>query len=177
MNKIIIVGLGNHGNQYKDTRHNIGYLAIDEFARKNDMNFDRNMFKGIYAKKNLFNQEVFLLKPETYMNLSGQCVQPFAAFFKVKLENIYIIYDDLDLLLGKTRYRSEGSSGGQNGMKNIIEKFGTDKIKRIKLGIGMENRKIDAATYVLTKFLESEKPIVEEMVAITINKLNEILDK
>ena len=177
MSKILIVGLGNHGNQYKNTRHNIGYLAIDEFAIKNNMIFDKNMFKGIYAKKNLFNKEVFLLKPETYMNLSGQCVQPFAAFFKINLEDIYIVYDDLDMILGKIRYREDGSSGGQKGMKNIIEKFGTDKIKRLKLGIGTDNRKIDAASYVLAEFLESEKIFVKDMLVLIVRKLNEIINK
>lgn len=175
MERILIVGLGNHGNTYSNTKHNIGFRVLDFFAKQHGLTFDENKFKGIYLKTNLFDKEIFLLKPQTYMNLSGQCVQPFISFFRIKLENVYIVYDDLDIMLGKIRYRESGSSGGQNGIKNIMEKLGTDKIKRFKMGINTLNRKSDAASYVLSNFSIEENEIINTSMIEMIEKINNVI--
>jgi len=136
----LIVGLGNPGKEYENTRHNLGFQIIDYLANKLNLELKKEKSKGLYAKINCLNQETILLKPLTHMNNSGECVRNFVNYFQIPVENILIVYDDLALTLGKFRYRLQGSSGGHNGIKNIIECLGTQKFKRLKVGIGSDSR-------------------------------------
>lgn len=134
----LIVGLGNPGKEYAATRHNMGFMAIDEFADMAGFLFDRRMFNGEYVliKEGRLPEPVLLLKPQTFMNLSGECVQPFASYFKIDIADIVVIYDEMALAEGDIRLRLSGSSGGHKGMQSIIDRFGNEQIKRIRIGIG-----------------------------------------
>lgn len=135
----LIVGLGNPGKQYEDTRHNMGYKAVDAFADMANVIFDRDKFNGTYGVcKNSpdFKEDFILAKPTTFMNNSGEFVRPFAEYFGIETEDILIVFDDMALKPGVIRLRQEGSSGGQKGMQNIIDQMKTQKIKRIRIGIG-----------------------------------------
>lgn len=145
----LIVGLGNPGKEYEHTRHNMGYDVLDIFLKNNGLSLIKEAFKGQYVKTHLFNEDVIILKPLTFMNLSGMCVMEFVNYFKIDLEDLLIIYDDMDLPPGKIRLREQGSSGGQKGMKNIIDLLHTDEINRIRVGIGKASK--DVIDYVLTK--------------------------
>jgi len=134
----LIVGLGNPGKEYQGTRHNMGYVVLDKFAEMANGSFDRSMFRGIYGivKNPALSDDVIIAKPETFMNLSGQFVRPLADFFKIAIDDIVIVYDDMALPEGTIRLREMGSSGGHNGMQNIIDQFKSPAIKRIRIGIG-----------------------------------------
>ena len=145
----LIVGLGNPGKEYELTRHNSGFRAIDMFADMAKVEFNREDFGGVYSKFKLDDEDILLFKPMTYMNLSGTAVIRIATFFKVPKEDIVVIYDDMAIKPGEVRLRLKGSSGGQKGIQNIIEQFGTEEIKRIRIGIG--EPEFDAIDYVLGK--------------------------
>lgn len=134
----LIVGLGNPGRKYEGTRHNMGFMALDEFALMCRADFDKEGFKGSYAVVNnpSLPEKLILLKPETFMNLSGEAVEAISSFYKIGIEDIIVIYDDMSLAPGKIRLRKSGSSGSHNGMQNIIDHLHTDKIRRIRIGIG-----------------------------------------
>jgi peptidyl-tRNA hydrolase, PTH1 family len=131
----LIVGLGNPGAEYQETRHNLGFQTLDFLTNKLNLELKTEKFKGLYGIGTYLNQKIILLKPLTYINNSGECVRDFVNYFQIPLENILIIYDDLALPLGSFRYRQRGSSGGHNGVKSIIKCLGTQKFKRLKIGI------------------------------------------
>ena len=161
----LIVGLGNPGKEFLNTRHNVGFRTIDKYLNQNSLALNKNKFNGQFIKTKILNNDVILAKPETYMNLSGDFVVKIKKFFDVALENILIIYDDKDLLCGKFRLRKTGSSGGQNGMKNIINNLSTKDIKRLKIGIGQE-RISNTANYVLQKFNKEQIKVVDQTITI-----------
>jgi len=132
----LIVGLGNPGKEYAMTRHNCGFRAIDAFADLAGVDIDKEQFHGVYGKFKLDDEDVILFKPLTMMNLSGTAVQEIVHFFKINIDDIVVIFDDLAIAPGALRLRANGSSGGQKGMQNIIENLGTENIKRIRIGIG-----------------------------------------
>ena len=132
----LIVGLGNPGARYENTRHNVGFWAIDELSRRSDTAVRKIRFHALTADAVVGSQGVLLMKPTTFMNLSGQAVGEAARFFKIPPEHILILSDDVDLPLGKLRIRKSGSAGGHNGLKNIIQHLGTDQFPRLKLGVG-----------------------------------------
>lgn len=167
----LIVGLGNPGIEYHNTRHNIGYMVIDSYAKKHNISIEKKKFNSLYQKTKINDVDVLLVKPETFMNLSGEAVKDFVNYFKIDIEDILIIYDDLDLEVGKIRLRDKGSSGGHNGIKNIISLLGTEQFKRLKIGIS-NNKLIDTKDYVLGKFNNDEKEILETSIKIT----NSIID-
>jgi|LAHS01.1.fsa_nt_gb peptidyl-tRNA hydrolase, PTH1 family len=148
----LFVGLGNYGKEYEGTRHNMGFKTIDKFATLAGGDFDRDDFKGLFGviKNPAFSEPIIICKPQTYMNLSGTCVRPLADYFKIPLEDIVVVYDDMALPEGSIRLRENGTSGGHKGIQNIIEQYGSDKVKRIRIGIGEppHNNPID---YVLGK--------------------------
>lgn len=152
---VLIVGLGNPGKKYENTRHNTGFLVIDMIASHFGITINQKKFNGLYTKFKTNQTEVILLKPQTYMNLSGDCVASFVHYFKVDIEDILIITDDLDLPIGKIRIRDTGSAGGQKGLSHIMNVLKTNKIARLRVGIG-NNKLIDTADYVLGK-VEPEK--------------------
>lgn len=155
----LIVGLGNPGEQYENTRHNIGFKVVDAFIHKYDIKLNKNKFGANFFK----GDGVIIAKPQLFMNLSGEVVQAIANFFKIDKEDILIIYDDMDTLVGKAKIKLTGSHGGQNGMKDIIEKLGTNDIPRLKVGIGRP--KNGGKNHVLGSFTP-----------LQINALNQIKD-
>jgi PTH1 family peptidyl-tRNA hydrolase len=162
----LIVGLGNPGNEYNKTRHNIGFMCIDELANYFNVSFDSNKFNGLYTQFNYRGEKIILLKPQKYMNLSGEVIRDFVNYFKIDIDNILIICDDLDTKVGTCRLRYKGSSGGHNGLKNIELHLSTQNYKRIKIGIS-NNKNIDTKDYVLGKFTKEEldliNPIIEKI--------------
>lgn len=158
----LVVGLGNPGTEYEETRHNIGFKVIDKLAQLNKISLDRQKFKGVCTDYRLGTEKVVLVKPLTYMNLSGECVVQFADYFDVPDENIIVIYDDVSLDVGRMRIRKKGSSGGQNGIKNIIKNLETDVFPRIKVGVGKHQR--DLVDHVLGKFSDEDKVVMEKVV-------------
>lgn len=169
----LIVGLGNPGREYAHTRHNMGYDVIDKFADSLGVSFDKENFKGVYCKTRFLDEELFLLKPETYMNLSGECVLQFAKYYKIDNDDIIVIFDDLALNPGKIRLRSSGSSGGQKGMQNIIDLLHTDKIKRIRIGIGEPT--FACVDYVLGKPNEDDKILIDQAQDKAVEALKETI--
>ena len=170
----LIVGLGNPGKKYENTRHNMGFMAIDLLSDQADINVDKEVFHGLMGRGKIFEQDVILFKPTTFMNLSGTAVQEVVHYFKIELEDIVVIYDDMALEPGTIRLRKEGSSGGHKGMQNIIDCLSTEQIKRIRIGIGEpgENNNID---YVLSKPLKDEMPVIEEAIANAVRAVKEML--
>lgn len=170
----LIVGLGNPGKEYENTRHNCGFRTIDSFADAIGVDFNKNDFDGTYAKFKLDDEDVLLFKPLTYMNLSGTAVQKIVHFFKIDLDNIVVIYDDMAIKPGEIRLRLEGSSGGQKGIQNIIDCLGSQKIKRIRIGIG--EPEYDAIDYVLGKPTKEEKVKIDAAIEKAVNALKEYLN-
>ncbi|MBR2578546.1 MAG: aminoacyl-tRNA hydrolase [Clostridia bacterium] len=159
----IIVGLGNPGRQYENTRHNSGFRALDHIANNLGTGIDREKFKSLVCDVNLSGKRVLLLKPQTYMNLSGQAVTEAISFYKVPPENVLLIFDDISLPVGKIRIRKSGSHGGQNGVKNIIALSGSDNFPRIRIGIGEKPSPAwDLSDWVLSKFSKSETDTINE---------------
>lgn len=173
----LVVGLGNPGSQYEFTKHNVGFLTVDYLADKLNIKINKLKFKGLFAKEKIENQDVVLLKPQTYMNLSGESVRDFAIFFKIPPENIIVVVDDVDLPMGKIRIRKKGSAGTHNGMKSVIYQLQSDNFIRIKVGIEKEDRKDDLADYVLKGFSKDEVPIMEESMERAAKAVLEILKK
>lgn len=160
----LIVGLGNPGKQYENTRHNIGFMFVDSLASALNTSFKLNKsLKSEIAEGIINNEKVIIIKPQTYMNLSGEAVRSVQNYYKINIEDILVIYDDLALPTGKIRIRKNGSSGGHNGMNNIIELIKTQDIKRIRIGIDKPN--INQVDYVLGKFSVEEKIIIDNVTA------------
>ena len=153
----LVVGLGNPTKQYEKTRHNVGFDVIDILADKYNIAVDTVKHKGMYGKGKIEGQSVVLLKPMTYMNLSGESVVAVANYYKIAPEDIIVIYDDINLDVGRLRIREKGSAGGHNGIKNIIAQLGTDGFPRIRVGVGMKPTKMDLADYVLSHFTKEER--------------------
>ena len=159
----LVVGLGNFGKEYKNTRHNIGFMALDFYAKKNNLNIDKRKFKGLYTETIINGEKVLLLEPQTYMNLSGECVRDFVLYFHIDIKDILVIYDDMDLDVGVLRLREKGSAGGHNGIKNIIAHLSTNEFKRVRVGVSKDKDK-NVIDYVLGKFREDEKKIIDEKI-------------
>lgn len=176
----LIVGLGNPGKEYEKTRHNIGFMTLDAIAYHFNTSFNKSKFSGEYAEFNYNNDKVILLKPGKYMNLSGEVVRDYVNFFKIDIDDVLIICDDLDTQVGTYRLRLKGSSGGHNGLKNIELHLGTKDYKRIKIGIS-NNKLMDTKDYVLGKFNAEEmdliKPIIEIAPKIIEDYLNMSFDR
>lgn len=159
----IIAGLGNPSAKYKGTRHNMGFDVIDDIADRHNIDVDNKKFKGMYGKGIIHDEKVILLKPETFMNLSGESVRAAVDFYKIDPEEeLIVVFDDISLDPGKIRIRGKGSAGGHNGIKNIISQLGTDKFKRIKVGVGEKPNGMDLADYVLGRFGKMDRITVDK---------------
>ena len=158
----IIAGLGNPTDQYKGTRHNVGFMAIDRIAEENRIAINQHKFKAMVGLGFIGGERVLLVKPLTYMNLSGESIRPAVDFYKVDMEDILVIYDDISLDPGMVRIRKKGSAGGHNGMKSIIKHLGGDTFPRIRVGIGGERHPgMDLADYVLGHFSKEEQELLD----------------
>lgn len=169
----LIVGLGNPGKKYEHTRHNMGFDVVDLFSELAQIDIDKEAFKGLVGRGKVFDEDVCLLKPQTFMNLSGESVREIVSYFKIPKEDIIVIYDDLDLEPGKIRLRLSGSSGGHRGIQNIIDQLGSEEIKRIRIGIGKPS--YDTIDYVLGKPLKEEQVLIDEAIKNAVDALKEIL--
>ena len=158
----LIVGLGNPGKEYENTRHNAGFKFIDKFAKSKNLEFNKEKFNGLYTEFNYKAEKIILLKPQKYMNLSGEVVIKFKDFFKINLEDILIICDDLDTELGKIKIKYKGSSGGHNGLKNIENHLHSNEYKRIKIGIS-SNKNHNKIDYVIGKMPKEDLNILEKV--------------
>lgn len=172
----LIAGLGNPGRQYDMTRHNIGFEVIDYMADQYNVKVKKLKFKGLYADTVIAGEKAILLKPQTYMNLSGESVRDFADFYKIPAENIIIINDDINLAAGRLRIRAKGSAGGHNGLKSIIYQLNSDNFPRIRIGVDSPVReKMDLADFVLARFTKEEIPVLEESIILTKKAVEEII--
>lgn len=157
-NAWLIVGLGNPGKEYAQTRHNCGWMAIDRIADKLSCKIDKGKFQGLYGQTTFNGNKVFLLKPQTYMNSSGQSVLQMSAYYQIPPERILVLFDDISLEPGRLRIRPDGSAGGHNGIKSIISSIGSEAFPRVKIGVGAKPHKdADLADWVLSGFSESER--------------------
>ena len=151
----LIVGLGNPEEEYAETRHNMGFNVINKIAKEYKIDVTKTKFKGLYGTGEIEGKKVILLKPQTYMNLSGESIREFIRFYKIDLNELIIIYDDIDTEPGKIRIRKTGSAGTHNGMKSVVENIGTTNFTRIRVGIGMPEYKNDLINYVIGKITDS----------------------
>lgn len=169
----LIVGLGNPGREYENTRHNIGFAAIDIIAERYNIDVNRTKFKGEYGEGFINGNKVILLKPYTFMNLSGESVREAIDFYKLTEEEVLIIYDDISLEVGRLRIREKGSAGGHNGIKSIINHMGTDVFTRIKIGVGAP--KGDLVNHVLGKFSKEEVNILKQTLDVVAKATEDII--
>lgn len=161
----LIVGLGNPGLKYRNTRHNVGFSAIDCFAKEHGMRFSKKRFRGVTAEGVIGGEKIVLLKPHTYMNLSGQAVAEAAKFYQLPPEHVIVFYDDIDLDLGRLRIKGSGSAGTHNGMRSIISSLGRQDFPRIRIGIGKNPPYMDLAVYVLSKLTKDQKKLIDDACA------------
>ncbi len=173
----IIVGLGNPGKEYENTRHNAGFIAIDTIAEYIGVKINKIKFKSLCCTTEIDNKKVLLLKPQTFMNLSGQAVTEAMSFYKIKPENVIILLDDISLPVGKMRIRKKGSDGGQNGMKNIIYLSGSDMFPRVKIGIGAKpNPQWNLADWVLSHFNDNDMNLINIVAQNTVEAVKFIIN-
>lgn len=152
----LIVGLGNPGKEYEKTRHNMGFDFIDKLSAKYGIDISKQKFDGLYGSGLIEGEKVILLKPQTYMNLSGKSVEKFASFYKIDEQKIIVVYDDIDVQPGYIRIRKQGSAGTHNGMKSVISELGSDKFPRIRIGTGSREKIFDLVRYVLENVKDHE---------------------
>lgn len=158
---VLIAGLGNPGARYARSRHNVGFIIVDRLARSHDLQFSRKRFNAEIAEGQVGGRRVILAKPQTFMNASGDAVGKLYAFYKIAPSDLLVVYDDLDLPLGKLRLRADGSSGGHHGMESIIARIGTSDFPRLRVGIGRPNPDADI-DHVLGSFEPEERAVMEE---------------
>lgn len=159
----VIAGLGNPGKKYENTRHNMGFITIDQLAEKHNIKADKLKFKALVGEGRIAGQKVLLVKPQTYMNLSGESIREVMNFYKLEPENLVVIYDDIDIEAGTLRIRKFGSAGTHNGMKSVVYQLQSDRFPRIRLGIGSQ-KKGDLVDFVIGGFSKEEVPVLEEAV-------------
>ena len=162
-NTFLIVGLGNPGREYKDNRHNIGFMLIDRLCVRLNARMSRVQAKALVGSVSYEDRKLILAKPQTYMNLSGQSIQGLARFYKLPLENMIVAHDDLDLPFGAIRIRPGGGPGGQKGVASAIERLGTKDFRRLRIGIGRPPGRMDPAAYVLQDFARSDLILLSEI--------------
>ena len=171
----LIVGLGNPENEYAHTRHNMGFVTINQIAKNNNIQITKNKFKGLCESTIIQNQKVILLKPQTYMNLSGESVKEVAEFYNLKPEEIIVIYDDIDIEKGHIKIRKKGGAGSHNGMKSVVEELQSTDFARIRVGIGQPEFKSDMINYVIGKVSQEEQEILQQGVEKAAKAVEEIL--
>ncbi|MCU5242443.1 aminoacyl-tRNA hydrolase [Bacillus cereus] len=173
----LIVGLGNPGREYELTRHNIGFMAIDELAKRWNISLNEQKFKGVFGAGFVNGEKVILLKPLTYMNLSGESIRPLMDYYKIDVEDFVVMYDDLDIPVGKLRLRMKGSAGGHNGVKSTISHLGTQEFQRIRMGIDRPKNGMKVVDYVLGRFTSEEIPDVNHSIGKAADACEEWLNK
>jgi len=171
VNLELLIGLGNPGRKYRQTRHNIGFVILDRLAEIHDIKINKKKFNGKYQLVEFFEKKICLVKPENYMNLSGEVVLQFRNYFKVDAQDILVIHDDIDLPVGKLRFAFASGHGGHNGIRSMVDWLETNKFHRLKVGVGRPPEVMDPADYVLAKFEKGEGGIVDESVTEAIKAI------
>lgn len=161
----IIVGLGNPGTQYRMSRHNIGFQVVDRLARLNHIPIRAKRFKSLYGTGWIDSQQVLVTKPVTFMNRSGESVKKATDFFRLKMEDLVVVHDDLDLPFGRLRYKRRGGDGGHQGVRSVIEEMGGNNFLRLKIGIGRPPPGMDSADYVLRAFDRNEQFLLDQILS------------
>ncbi|MGI6077260.1 MAG: aminoacyl-tRNA hydrolase [Fastidiosipilaceae bacterium] len=161
--RYLVVGLGNPGLKYEQTFHNCGWLGIDALTEATGIRLNRQKFQGIYGSGEWQGKRLYLLKPLTFMNLSGDCVRPIADYFKIPTSNIAVLYDDIDIELGRLRIREKGGSGTHNGMKSVIARLGDENFPRFRIGIGPKPKEWDMISYVLAKIPPDKQMALDDV--------------
>jgi PTH1 family peptidyl-tRNA hydrolase len=172
--KFLIAGLGNPGRDYRENRHNIGFMVVDKLAEVYGVRLGRVQHKAITGEGRIKERSIILVKPQTYMNRSGDSIGPLVNYFRVAVENVLVIYDEIDLPFGTLRLRSQGGSGGHNGMKSVIQHLGND-FPRLRLGIGRPSGRMPPAAYVLQDFGKDDQPVLVELIDSAIQTIETIL--
>ena len=172
----LIVGLGNPEEEYARTRHNMGFDVINKLSKKLSIKVNKNKFNSLYGTGTINGEKIVLVKPQTYMNLSGEAVRDFKNFYKVSQENIIIIHDDLDIEPGIIKIRKKGGPGTHNGMKSVVHEIQTEEFPRIRIGIGNPEYKNDLLNYILTKIPEEEYIVLEGAIKNAANAIEEIIN-
>lgn len=171
-----IFGLGNPGAKYAHTKHNIGFMVVDALARELNEEFNQTDFNSYFFSTHIGGEKILVVKPQTFMNLSGEAVIDFMNYYQGELENLLVIYDDMDMPMGKIRLRKQGSAGGHNGLKNIIHHLGVKEFNRLKIGIGRPKKEQSVISYVLSRFTEAEGEMVEGAVRLSVAAIEFWLD-
>ena len=175
--EFLIVGLGNPGPQYERTRHNAGFIALDFFAQEHGLGFSQEKWQGVFCRTRLAGERLILVKPQTFMNKSGECVVRFADFYKINPKNILVVHDDLDLPPNRLKVVARGGAGGHNGIRSIIQHLGTSEFSRLKLGIGRPERNeqgqgIPVERYVLSSFGEAGQKNLKEQCVLAVEAMD-----
>ena len=173
----LIVGLGNPEEEYAKTRHNMGFEVINKIANEYDINLNKTKFKGIYGNGIIEGEKVILLKPQTYMNLSGDSIIEYVNFYKIPLENIIVIYDDIDTEVEKIKIRKKGGPGTHNGMKSVVQRLNSEEFIRVRVGIGMPKDNQDLVSYVIGHVKEEEYNKLQKGIENSAKAVSEILKK
>ena len=171
-----IVGLGNPGLKYENTRHNAGFLTIDYLANKFGIDVKKSKFKSLYGQGVISGQKVMLVKPQTYMNNSGEAVREIKNFYKFDIDKLIVIYDDIDIEFGTIRIRKKGSAGTHNGMKSIIYQIQDDKFPRIKIAVGKKPEYMDLANFVLSGFTEKVAEVIREEIKLAADSIETMIE-
>ncbi|NGZ78133.1 aminoacyl-tRNA hydrolase [Saccharibacillus alkalitolerans] len=171
-----IVGLGNPGKNYEKTRHNVGFMALDRLAQKHGISITQSKCKALVGEGMIGREKIVLIKPMTFMNLSGESVRAYMDYYKVELKDLIVVYDDLDTEVGRVRLRYQGSAGGHNGIKSIIQHTGTQTFDRVRMGISRPQNGMAVVDYVLAPFAKAEQPLLDEMIEKTCEAIEYSLD-
>lgn len=174
----LVIGLGNPGKQYDMTRHNIGFHTIDYIAGEYNVKVNKLKYKALYGESEINGEKVYLIKPQTYMNLSGESIIDFVNFFKIPIENVIVISDDINIDTGRLRIRPKGSAGGHNGLKSIIYMLQSDEFPRIRMGVGApKHEDYELADFVLGRFTKDEIPVMEDAIKRAKSAVEEIIKR
>lgn len=173
----LIIGLGNPEEEYSRTRHNMGFDTINKIAEKYNIKINKNKFNSLYGSGEIEGEKVILLKPQTYMNLSGTAIRETMNFYKLSSKDIIVIYDDLDIDPGAIKIRKKGGPGTHNGMKSVVHEIGTEDFARIRIGIGMPQYKNDLLNFILTKIPDEEYKVLETAIQKAAEAIGEIIKK
>ena len=171
----LIVGLGNPEEEYSHTRHNMGFDTVNKLAKQYDIEINKNKFKGLYGMGNIEGEKVIILKPQTYMNLSGESIKEAIDFYKIENKHLIIVYDDIDIKPGTIKLRKTGGPGTHNGMKSVIQNIQITEFPRVRVGIGMPEHKNDLMNYVIGKIPEEEKEKLDKSTTIAKDAVIEII--
>ena len=173
----LIVGLGNPGTRYRDTPHNAGFVAVDRFADRHHMEPEAKKFQGLFRRGRIRGEDVGVLKPETYMNLSGDAVADAVRYLPLEPEDIILVFDEMDLPGGRVRIRKSGGAGGHNGIQSVIDRLGTRDFPRVRIGVGRPAKKKRNVGYLLGKVRASEREVFDKTVDLAVDALDSLLDE